>query len=108
MYVLHQPSTLLLLSQELRCMENKLTGEKPVTRKKFLLWSAVFSSILAVPAFLMPSGKNKPAKTVKMLSQDGTLVEIEVSRIPAKKGKLKDKEIHTWVKNKTKPPNSNS
>jgi uncharacterized membrane protein YvbJ len=87
-------------------MENKINEKKPVSRKKFLVWGAVFSSVLAIPAFLMPSKKSKPAQTVKMLSQDGNLVEIDISNIPSKKGKLKDKEIHTWVRNKTKHSNS--
>jgi hypothetical protein len=89
-------------------MEKEMKENNPVSRKKFLWWGAAFSSLLAIPAFLLPSKKNKPAETVKMLSQDGKLVEIDISHISAKKGKLKDRDIHTWVRNKTKNANPHS
>jgi hypothetical protein len=82
-------------------MEKEIKQPENVSRKKFLLWGLTVSSFLAVPAFLRPSKKKEQKQTVKMLSQDGTLVEIDIDRIPAKKGKLKPKEIHTWVRRKT-------
>ena len=73
---------------------------KDLSRKKFLFWGIGISSLLAIPAFLRPK-KNKETKTVKMLTQDGRLVEIEVANIPSKKNKLKANDIHTWVNKKT-------
>jgi hypothetical protein len=83
-------------------MEQEIIQPKSVSRKKFLLWGLSISSLLAVPAFLRPSKKKvSDGQTVKMLGQDGKLVEIDISHIPDKKSKLKDKDIHTWVRNKT-------
>lgn len=36
-----------------------------------------------------------------MLSQDGKLVEVEVSKLPGKSKKIEDADIHTWVKRKS-------
>jgi hypothetical protein len=77
-------------------MENK-----NVSRKKFLSWGLGITSLLAVPAFLRSSKKKKETKTVKMLTQDGKLVEIEVAHVPPAKKKIKDADIHTWVSKKT-------
>jgi hypothetical protein len=82
-------------------MEQETIQPKSVSRKKFLLWGVSISSLLAIPAFLKPSPKKEEKQTVKMLSQDGTLVEIDIDRIPVKKEKLKPKDIHTWVRRKT-------
>jgi hypothetical protein len=80
-------------------MENE---RKDVSRKKFLFWGIGISSLLAVPAFLRPSkNKKKDSKTVKMLTQDGRLVEVEVNNLPSKKKKISDAGIHTWVNKKT-------
>ncbi len=37
---------------------------------------------------------------MKMLGQDGKLVEVDISKITSH-GKIKDKDIHTWVKSKS-------
>jgi hypothetical protein len=80
-------------------MENE---RKNVSRKKFLFWGFGISSLLAVPAFLRsPKKKKKETRTVKMLTQDGRLVEVEVDNLPAKKKKINDADIHTWVNKKT-------
>jgi len=73
---------------------------KSFSRKRFLAWGFGITSFLAIPAFLSIPKKKKEVKTVKMLTQDGKLVEIEIANVPAKKKKIKDSEIHTWV-NKT-------
>jgi len=78
-------------------MENK---KKDVSRKKFLFWGVGITSLFALPAFLR-SSKNKKqtdSKTVKMLTQDGQLVEVDVSKITGKKEKISNDDIHTWVK----------
>lgn len=81
-------------------MENK----KTVSRKKFLSWGLVFSSILAVPSALF-LGKKKPAAekaTAKLLTQDGKLVEIDIKNLPSSQVKIKDGDIHHWIRNKKK------
>jgi hypothetical protein len=71
---------------------------KPVSRKKFLFWGIGVSSLLAIPAFFRSS--KKETKTVKMLTQDGKLVSVEVKNLPGAKSKIKAEDIHTWVSKK--------
>lgn len=87
-------------------MENK----KTVSRKKFLSWGLVFSSILAVPSALFLGKKNSTAEknntaektTAKLLTQDGKLVEIDIKNLPSSQVKIKDGDIHHWIRNKKK------
>jgi len=73
---------------------------KNLSRKKFISWSIGLSSLLMVPAFLQFRKKKPATKTVKMLTQDGRLVEILVADIPDKKKKIGDEELLTWVNRK--------
>jgi hypothetical protein len=73
-------------------------NSKSVSRKKFLSWGIVFTSLLAVPSIFHFNKKKKGSGTVKMLTQDGQLVEINVDHIPSAKKKIKAADIHTWVK----------
>jgi len=74
---------------------------KTVSRKNFFAWTVGISSMFMIPAFLKNFGKkNKETKTVKMLTQDGKLVEIDVTRIPSKKKKVKIADIHNWINKK--------
>ena len=68
------------------------------TRKKFVLWAAVLSAATVLK--FMPAAKKMEKKdTVKMLTQDGILVEIERDRIPgSKKRNITDSELKVWVK----------
>jgi hypothetical protein len=76
-------------------------GNKPVSRKKFVAWTAViFSGLAALKFFIHPSPPKKTS-TVKMLTQDGKLVEVDVSRLSSKKKKIKDEDVHSWVQRKT-------
>jgi len=77
---------------------------KNSSRKKFLLWGgAVLTSLTAFRLFA-PSRKNllkeEKATTVKMLTQDGRLVEIDIDKIPQTRKKIKKSEIPAWVKQK--------
>ncbi len=76
--------------------------EQDQSRKKFIGWGvgllAVFTS---VRYFLKPSSKPAPKK-IKMLTQDGTLVEVDANLLQGKKRKIANDEVHTWVKTKTK------
>jgi hypothetical protein len=83
-------------------MENE---KSKLSRKKFLGWGVGLSSLLAFPSILF--GQNKPAKKgkmVKMLTQDGKLVEVDESVLAAvKKGtKAGNKDIFHWMKNPSK------
>jgi len=75
------------------------------SRRKFVEWGlgtlAVFSTI-----GLFFSQKKKK-KTVKMLTQDGQLVEVDEALIKSTGKKIDNKEICTWVKNKQKSTANN-
>ena len=74
--------------------------QKKLSRKNFLSWGAGITSLLVLPSFFRNKKKKEPQK-VKMLTQDGRLVEIDIENIPAKKHKIKGADIHTWVNKKT-------
>lgn len=70
---------------------------KNSTRKKFLLWSAALLSSVAVFKFI-PGGKPKKKETVKMLTEDGKLVEVDIAALPSQKKKVTNKELQNWIK----------
>ena len=70
-------------------------GKHP--RKKFLLWGAALLSSLTVFKFL-PRNKKEKKPTVKMLTQDGRLVEIDKSLFVSSGNKINNKELKEWVK----------
>jgi len=75
---------------------------KPVSRKKFVLWSAGALAVLtAARFFFRPGSKKEKTTTVKMLTQDGKLVEVEVSNLPTKRKKVTVDQIQNWVQKKT-------
>jgi len=75
------------------------------TRMKLLMGLGVLS-LLPLLKFSLFSKKNKaiscsPAAqegTVRMLTQDGKLVEVDVSKLSAARQKVSDKELLAWVK----------
>ena len=73
-------------------------SQKNTSRKKFLLWTAaVVTSVTALK--FIPGTKKKKSETVKMLTQDGTLVEIDIDKIPGSKRKnVTDPELQAWIK----------
>ena len=72
-------------------------SQKSPTRKNFLLWAAVLSAATLLK--FIPGTKKERKDTVKMLTQDGTLVEIDRNRIPgSKKRNITDPELKVWVK----------
>jgi hypothetical protein len=88
--------SLISYDQQLFNMENE---KKALSRKKFLFWGIGITSLLSLPAFLRPKKKKQPQiQTVKMLTQDGRLVEVDISKISGKKEKIKNADIHTWIK----------
>ena len=72
-------------------------SEKLQSRKKFLLWSAAAISSVSVLKFFK-GPKKKKTETVKMLTRDGKLVEVNISAIPSKKKKITNKELQNWIK----------
>ena len=76
-----------------------------LSRKKFLSWTAGIGALLAIPAFWRSPNRKAQSKTVKMLTQDGQLVTIDVVNIPHERKKIETREIHNWVNKKANPVN---
>jgi len=82
-----------------------LTPANAESRRKFVWGLGIFSAFAAVaattglPFFTKRSVKtgSKP-KTVKMLTEDGRLVEIDASLVSAKKKKVTNAELQHWIK----------
>ncbi len=72
---------------------------KSPTRKKFLFFGAAILSSLAFFK-IFPKHKKQKKETVKMLTQDGRLVEIDKTFLASSKKKIDNKELQEWVKNK--------
>jgi hypothetical protein len=74
---------------------------KVPSRKRFLLWSAVLLSSFTVLKFISgnKTKKNETGnKTVKMLTQNGKLVEIDKTLLTSEGKKITDEDLKTWVK----------
>ncbi len=74
--------------------ENKIQS-----RKKFIGVGISAAALLTAFRFFIPGKKTKKSGTVKMLTQDGKLVEVDIAALPAKKKKITNKEMQTWIKN---------
>ena len=81
--------------------------DKTSTRKKFLLWGAAVLSSMTVFKFMSGSKKTnhlasiEKKETVKMLTRDGTLVEVDVEKLYCgKKKKITDEQLKNWVSKK--------
>lgn len=79
--------------------------QKTSTRKKFLLWGAALISVVTFSRFFTNTQKptdtaNEENKTVKMLTQDGRLVEIDKKLLASTGNKVTNKELQQWIKNK--------
>ena len=78
--------------------------DKLSSRKKFLIWgSAVLTSLTAFKLFagskkLSGFQDEEKKKTVKMLTQDGKLVEVEVDNLGCgQRKKISDQQLKDWV-----------
>ena len=74
-------------------------SNQPPSRKKFLWWGA--AALTAVAAFrFLPGQKKKKKETVKMLTQDGRLVEVDKTLVTPGSKKITAAELQQWIKNK--------
>lgn len=67
-------------------------------RRKLLYWGAGMLSALAFWPFIKKAEKKD--EPVKMLSEDGQLVEVDPRYLVSTGKKIKPVDIHTWVKPK--------
>lgn len=77
-------------------MENK---DKGLGRRRFLGWLSVLSVAAAAGGslFFRRKRQEKP-KTIKMLTQDGQLVEVDASFIRSTGKKVSNNELQGWIK----------
>lgn len=66
------------------------------SRKKFIAWGIGILTFFSIGGIFFRTNKKK--KMIKMLSQDGKLVEIDASLLNSPKKKVTDKELQAWVK----------
>ena len=89
-------------------MKEKITGAGEVkTRKSVLAGLGIlsfFSILRLIPIRKAPEkiacGPSNPKETMKLLSQDGQLVEVDVSRIKSLQKKISDQELQNWITKK--------
>jgi hypothetical protein len=71
------------------------------SRKKFLVWGAALLGFFGILKYMNRKEEEPPRNTVKMLSQDGTLVEVDASKIYCgNRKKVSDEELKNWVAKK--------
>ena len=70
---------------------------KTSSRKKFLIWGASILSSVTILKFISVD-KKKKSETVKMLTQDGKLVEVDIAALSSKKKKITNKELQNWIR----------
>jgi hypothetical protein len=84
--------------------------KKSPTRKKFLLWSAAMISSFTFLRLFNGPKKSSPknggdTNTVKMLTQDGKLVEVDIEKLYCgKRKKISDEQLKNWVTKKQSNP----
>ena len=76
-------------------------GRGSSSRKRFLLWGAALLGSLGIMKYINRKPVEEKKTTVKMLSQDGTLVEVDISQINCgARKKVTDDELKNWVTKK--------
>lgn len=67
------------------------------SRKQFIVTGISAAALLTAFRFLFTARKKKNS-TVKMLTQDGVLVEVDVIKtIGSKKKQISDNQLKTWI-----------
>ncbi len=74
------------------------SSNTPQSRKKFLLWSAVVLGSVTALKFFTGSKKKKNDNTIRMLTQDGKLVEINKDLLVSSGKKVSNEELQQWIK----------
>lgn len=72
------------------------TENKNQSRRKFISWGVASAAVLAAFKFIKPAAKE--TETVKMLTQEGKLVEVDIAALTASKKKITDTELQNWIK----------
>lgn len=77
--------------------------QKSSTRKKFLLWGAALISAVTFSKYFTSTKKTviacgSESETVKMLGEDGRLVEIDKKLLASSGKKISNEELQKWIK----------
>jgi len=85
-----------------------ITQIRTPSRRKFVWGIGVFSMFAAIAALIKPPFLRKrdviackpesKKRMIKMLSQNGTLVEFDESLIKANRKKISNSELQDWIK----------
>ncbi len=98
------------LIEKIRIMPNSNNFNIPSAnpRRKILFGVGLFSvfSLFSLSRLNFFSRKkeviecapDKETRTIRMLTQDGQLVEVDVSKLGSTKGKVTNQELQNWVK----------
>ena len=89
-------------------MNKDITGSDGVKTRKSVLTGlgilSFFSILRLFPIRKAPEkiacGPSNPKETMKLLSQDGQLVEVDVTRIKSLQKKISDQELQNWITKK--------
>jgi hypothetical protein len=73
------------------------TGTKTQSRRKFLSLGIASAALLAAAKFFKPAEAPKTG-TVKMLGEDGKLVEVDIAALQGSKKKITNGELKNWIK----------
>ena len=74
---------------------------QPRSRKSFVKWGlgiVASLTIFKLAGSAAPKKQDAERKTIKMLGQDGKLVEVIQSTVPANRKKISDSELKNWIK----------
>lgn len=83
--------------EQIKKMEIK---NKIQTRKKFIGVGISTATLFTAFKFFIPAKKQKP-ETVKMLTQDGVLVEVSADKVfKGTSRKINDEQLKKWVNKK--------
>jgi len=73
-------------------------NKSEIPRSRFVVWGlGVLASFTAL-RFFQNSAKKETGKKVKMLSQDGTLMEVDEELLKSARRKVTRDELQAWVK----------
>ena len=77
------------------------TENKNQSRRKFIGWTLASAAVFSAVKFILPPSKkeniNGKKETVKMLTENGKLVEVDIASLPSKKQKISNKELQNWI-----------